>query len=252
MANYVRFRKADGSAGAGLLEGDNIRVIEYPFWENTKPTGETLALSAVRLLPPSEPRSIVCVGLNYSSHLGGRPAPDPPTLFHKPLSSIAGPGDNIVLPRNAGRVDPEGEIVIVIGKQAKGVSRADAASVIFGYTCGNDVSAREWQQADGQWWRAKGSDTFGIFGPSIVTGLQHDKIEMRTRVNGVEAQHGASDELIMDIPATVEWVSAVMTLLPGDIIYTGTPGSPQALSPGDVVEIEVTGAGVLRNTVVAG
>ncbi|MCA9830528.1 MAG: fumarylacetoacetate hydrolase family protein, partial [Dehalococcoidia bacterium] len=96
------------------------------------------------------------------------------------------------------------------------------------------------------------SDTFGIFGPSIVTGLQHDKIEMRTRVNGVEAQHGASDELIMDIPATVEWVSAVMTLLPGDIIYTGTPGSPQALSPGDVVEIEVTGAGVLRNTVVAG
>lgn len=252
MANYVRFRKADGSAGAGLLEGDNIRVIEYPFWENTKPTGETLALSAVRLLPPSEPRSIVCVGLNYSSHLGGRPAPDPPTLFHKPLSSIAGPGDNIVLPRNAGRVDPEGEIVIVIGKQAKGVSRADAASVIFGYTCGNDVSAREWQQADGQWWRAKGSDTFGIFGPSIVTGLQHDKIEMRTRVNGVEAQHGASDELIMDIPGTVEWVSAVMTLLPGDIIYTGTPGSPQALSPGDVVEIEVTGAGVLRNTVVAG
>ena len=252
MANYVRFRKADGSAGAGLLEGDNIRVIEYPFWENTKPTGETLALSAVRLLPPSEPRSIVCVGLNYSSHLGGRPAPDPPTLFHKPLSSIAGPGDNIVLPRNAGRVDPEGEIVIVIGKQAKGVSRADAASAIFGYTCGNDVSAREWQQADGQWWRAKGSDTFGIFGPSIVTGLQHDKIEMRTRVNGVEAQHGASDELIMDIPATVEWVSAVMTLLPGDIIYTGTPGSPQALSPGDVVEIEVTGAGVLRNTVVAG
>ncbi|MCA9826094.1 MAG: fumarylacetoacetate hydrolase family protein, partial [Dehalococcoidia bacterium] len=203
MANYVRFRKADGSAGAGLLEGDNIRVIEYPFWENTKLTGETLALSAVRLLPPSEPRSIVCVGLNYSSHLGGRPAPDPPTLFHKPLSSIAGPGDNIVLPRNAGRVDPEGEIVIVIGKQAKGVSRADAASVIFGYTCGNDVSAREWQQADGQWWRAKGSDTFGIFGPSIVTGLQHDKIEMRTRVNGVEAQHGASDELIMDIPGTV-------------------------------------------------
>ena len=252
MANYVRFRKADGSAGAGLLEGDNIRVIEYPFWENTKLTGETLALSAVRLLPPSEPRSIVCVGLNYSSHLGGRRALDQPTLFHKPLSSIAGPGDNIVLPRNAGRVDPEGEIVIVIGKQAKGVSRADAASVIFGYTCGNDVSAREWQQADGQWWRAKGSDTFGIFGPSIVTGLQHDKIEMRTRVNGVEAQHGASDELIMDIPGTVEWVSAVMTLLPGDIIYTGTPGSPQALSPGDVVEIEVTGAGVLRNTVVAG
>ncbi len=252
MANYVRFRRSDGTSGAGLLEGENIRVIEEPFWEQTKATGETVALSSVRLLPPTEPRSIVCVGLNYKSHLGGRPVPNPPTLFHKPLSSIAGPGDDIVLPKNAGRVDPEGEIVIVIGKKAKGVSRADAESVIFGYTCGNDVSAREWQAADGQWWRAKGSDTFGIFGPSIVTGLDASKIEMRTRVNGTEVQHGGSDELIMDIPGTVEWVSAVMTLLPGDIIYTGTPGSPQALKPGDVVEIEVTGAGVLRNGVVAG
>jgi 2-keto-4-pentenoate hydratase/2-oxohepta-3-ene-1,7-dioic acid hydratase in catechol pathway len=252
MANYVRFRKSDGSTGAGLLEGESIRVIHEPFWDATKPTGETVALSSVRLLAPTEPRSIVCVGLNYSSHLGGRPVPDPPTLFHKPLSSIAGPGDDIVLPKNAGRVDPEGEIVIVIGKEAKGVSRADAESVIFGYTCGNDVSAREWQRADGQWWRAKGSDTFGIFGPTIATGLDAGKIEMRTRVNGVEAQRGASDELILDIPGCVEWVSAVMTLLPGDIIYTGTPGSPQALNPGDVVEIEVTGAGILSNKVVAG
>jgi 2-keto-4-pentenoate hydratase/2-oxohepta-3-ene-1,7-dioic acid hydratase in catechol pathway len=252
MANYVRFQRPDGSTGAGLLQGESIQGIEYPFWAATTPTGETVALSSVRLLPPCEPRSIVCVGLNYSSHLGGRPVPDPPTLFHKPLSSIAGPGDDIVLPKNAGRVDPEGEIVIVIGKEAKGVSRADAEAAIFGYTCGNDVSAREWQRADGQWWRAKGSDTFGVFGPTIATGLQHDKIEMRTRVNGVEAQHGASDELILDIPGTVEWVSAVMTLLPGDIIYTGTPGSPQALKPGDVVEIEVTGAGILRNKVAAG
>ena len=250
MANYVRFRKSDGKTGAGVLDRDRIRVIAEPFWESANATGETLALASVKLLAPCQPRSIVCVGLNYSSHLGGRPAPDPPTLFHKPLSSIAGPDDDIVLPPNAGRVDPEGEIVIVIGREAKGVKREDAESFIFGYTCGNDVSAREWQRADGQWWRAKGADTFGVFGPAIVTGLKHDEIELRTRVNGAEVQHGRSDELILDIPATVAWVSAAMTLLPGDVIFTGTPGSPQALKPGDVVEVEVTGAGVLRNGVV--
>jgi 2-keto-4-pentenoate hydratase/2-oxohepta-3-ene-1,7-dioic acid hydratase in catechol pathway len=235
--------------GAGLLEGESIAVIREPFWEGAERTGETLEASSVRLLPPCEPRSIICVGLNYSSHLGGRPAPDPPTLFFKPLSSIAGPGDDIVLPADAGRVDPEGEIVIVIGKELSRASREEALDAIFGYTCGNDLSAREWQQKDGQWWRAKGSDTFGIFGPSIVTGLDHDKIDLHTRVNGAEVQHGRSDELILDIPEIVRYVSAVITLVPGDIIYTGTPGSPQRLSPGDDVEVEITGAGVLRTTV---
>jgi len=249
MSNYVRFRRGDGTTGAGLLDGDTIAVIEEPFWEQTRTTGETLALGDVRLLPPSEPRSIVCVGLNYSSHLQGRPIPNPPTLFFKPLSSIAGPDDEIVLPEGAGRVDPEGEIVVVIGKTLSRATREEAAAGIFGYTCGNDVSAREWQRADGQWWRAKGADTFGIFGPSVVTGLQHDRIELRTRVNGEEVQHARSDELILDIPEIVRYVSAVMTLVPGDIIYTGTPGEPQPLKPGDVVEVEVEGAGVLRNRV---
>lgn len=249
MANYARFRRVNGATGAGLLEGDRIAVIREPYWERTERTGETLARAEVQLLPPCEPRSIVCVGLNYSSHLQGRPAPDPPTLFFKPLSAIAGPGDEIVLPGEAGRVDPEGEIVIVIGREVKGASREEAEAAIFGYTCGNDVSAREWQRADGQWWRAKGADTFAVFGPSIVTGLAHDAIELHTRVNGVEVQHGHSTELIRDIPEIVRLVSAVMTLAPGDIIYTGTPGEPQALSPGDEVEVEVTGAGVLRNRV---
>lgn len=249
MANYVRFRRNDGTCGAGLLEGEQIAVIREPFWERTERTGETVARADVKLLPPCEPRSIVCVGLNYSSHLQGRPAPDPPTLFFKPLSAVAGPGDEIALPAGAGRVDPEGEIVIVIGGEVKGASREEALAAVFGYTCGNDVSAREWQRADGQWWRAKGSDTFGVFGPSIVTGLAHDAIELRTRVNGAEVQHGHSTELIRDIPEIVRLVSAVMTLVPGDIIYTGTPGEPQALRPGDEVEVEVTGAGVLRNRV---
>jgi len=250
MANYVRFERKDGSRGAGQLEGESIRVIEEPFWDAAQATGERLALGAVRLLPPTEPRSIVCVGLNYRSHLQGRPAPNPPTLFFKPLSAIAGPGDDIILPADSGRVDPEGEIVIVIGKKVKHATREQALAAIFGYTAGNDISAREWQRADGQWWRAKGSDTFGVFGPSIVTGLDFDKVEVTTRVNGMQVQHGGSNELILDIPEIVRYVSAVMTLLPGDIIYTGTPGEPPALTSGDKVEIEVTGAGVLRNGVV--
>jgi len=249
MANYVRFRRSDGSTGAGLLDGGAITVIHEPFWEGAEETGERLALDGVTLLAPCEPRSVICVGLNYASHLHGRPAPDPPTLFFKPLASLAGPSDDIVLPDGAGRVDPEGEIVVVIGRPLKGGTRAQSEAAIFGYTCGNDVSARVWQQSDGQWWRAKGSDTFGVFGPSIATGLRHDQLEVWTRVNGEEVQHGRSNELIRDIPEIVRLVSAVMSLVPGDIIYTGTPGEPNAITPGDVVEIEVTGAGVLRNAV---
>ncbi len=248
MANIVRFETSAG-ARYGLLEGDTIRVVAEPIWDGVKPTGETVAANTVRLLPPCEPKNIVCVGLNYSSHLQGRPIPDPPTLFFKPFSSIAGPDDEVVLPPDAGRVDPEGEIVIVIGKKLKNVSRAEAQAGIFGYTAGNDVSAREWQQKDGQWWRAKGSDTFGIFGPSIVTTVPHDALELVTRVNGDEVQRGHSTELIRDIPEIVRYVASVITLLPGDIIYTGTPGSPQALRSGDVIEVEVTGVGVLRNRV---
>lgn len=250
MPNYVRFRRASGDPGAGVLDGDSVLVIEEPFWESTRPTGERLPLADLKLLPPCEPRSIVCVGLNYASHLHGRPIPDPPTLFFKPLSSVSGHGEAIVLPRGAGRVDPEGEIVIVIGRRARNLSREEAQGAIFGYTCGNDVSARDWQQKDGQWWRAKGADSFGVFGPSIATGLSHEGLEVITRVNGQEVQRGRSDELIRDILEIVRLVSEVMTLEPGDIIYTGTPGEPPQLAPGDVVEVEVTGAGVLRNPVV--
>lgn len=252
MARYVRFERADGRRGSGVLEDGMVRVVEEPFWEETRATGEVLSLASLRLLPPCVPRSIVCVGLNYGSHLQGRPVPDPPTLFFKPLSSIAGPGDPIVLPLGCGRVDPEGEIVVVVGRRVKGATREEAEAAIFGFTAGNDVSARVWQQQDGQWWRAKGSDTFGVFGPAIVTGLRHDELEVVTRLNAREVQRGRSTELVRDIPEIVRYVSAVMTLVPGDVIFTGTPGSPPEIHPGDVVEVEVTGAGVLRNPVVAG
>lgn len=252
MASYVRFRRQDGSVAAGLLEGDRVVVVEEPFWERTVRTGEVVEAGAVRLLAPCAPRTVVCVGLNYASHLHGRPIPDPPTLFFKPLSSLAGPGDDIVRPAGVERLEPEGEIVVVVGRELQRATREEAEASIFGYTAGNDVSAREWQAADGQWWRAKGSDTFGVFGPSIGTGLRHNELEVVTRVNGVELQRGASRELILDIPEILRYISQAVTLLPGDIVYTGTPGDPQQLRPGDVVEVEVTGAGVLRNTVVAG
>lgn len=251
MASYVRFERKDGTTGAGVIEKDTIRVIEEPFWDGTQATGERIAMSAVRLLPPCEPRTIICVGLNYASHLGGREAPDPPTLFFKPVSSIAGPEDAIVRPREAGRVDPEGEIVVVIGQTLRNVTREAALEGIFGFTSGNDVSARNWQRGDGQWWRAKGADTFGVFGPDIVTGLDHSEIELRARVNGKEVQHGKSDELILDIPEIVRYISQVITLTPGDVIFTGTPGNPPEVFAGDVVEVEISGGMVLRNPVVA-
>jgi len=249
MPNYVRFQHADGRIGAGILEGDRIAIIEQPFWETTRTIGRFVATPSVKLLAPTTPRSIVCVGLNYSSHLNGRPVPDPPTLFFKPLSSLAGPGDPIRLPEGAGRVDPEGEIVIVVGSMLRNATRDEALAGIFGYTAGNDVSAREWQAKDGQWWRAKGSDTFGIVGPTIVTGLKHDELEVVLRKNGEEFQRGHSTELIRDIPEILRLVSSVMTLVPGDLVYTGTPGDPPPIVSGDVVEVEVTGAGILQNPV---
>lgn len=252
MANYVRFRDAAGGEHYGQLDGATVSALSGAPWLGGVSTGFTAALDAVTLLAPAEPRTIVCVGLNYASHLQGRPVPDPPTLFFKPLASIANPGEGIVLPPDAGRVDPEGEIVVVIGKRLSRASREEALAGIFGYTAGNDVSARAWQRADGQWWRAKGSDTFGLFGPTVVTGLGYDQIELTTRVNGVQAQHAKSDELIRDIPEIVRYISQTITLVPGDIIYTGTPGEPQALNPGDIVEVEITGAGILSNPVVAG
>ncbi len=249
-APYVRCLLPDGRVASGLLADEVVSLIRAPFWRRTEPTGEVVPLGEVRLLPPCEPRVMVCVGLNYRSHLHGRPIPDPPTLFFKPLSSIAGPGDPIVLPAGASNVQPEGELVVVMGRTVHGASRDEAAAAVFGYTAGLDVTARDWQRADAQWWRAKGFDTSGVFGPAIVAGLPADTVAVRTQINGQDAQHGTMAELIRDVPEIVRLVSAAITLRPGDILYTGTPGEPQAVGPGDVVTVEVTGAGLLRCPVV--
>ena len=202
-----------------------------------------------RCLYPCEPGKIFAVGLNYGSHLGTRVRPEHPEIFYKPVTALQNPEGPIVIPPGAADVHYEGEMALVIGKQAKGASREAARDAIFGVTCGNDVSERAWQRDDLQWWRAKGCDTFAPVGPRIVTGLDYGNLLLQTRVNGETVQKQYTADLIFDCAAIVSWISRWVTLMPGDLIYTGTPGSTRKLSPGDVVEVEIEGIGILRNPV---
>jgi 2-keto-4-pentenoate hydratase/2-oxohepta-3-ene-1,7-dioic acid hydratase in catechol pathway len=192
------------------------------------------------------------VGLNYKSHLGSRPQPDIPGMFYKPISALQDPDGPIVIPRDATEVHSEGELVVVIGRQVRNASKEEARDAIFGVTCGNDVSERNWQHGekkDLQWWRAKGSDTFAPLGPAILAGADYGNLVLQTRMNGEVVQKQSTSDLIFDCPSIVSWVSAWVTLMPGDVIYTGTPGNTRRMSPGDVVEVEIEGIGTLRNPV---
>jgi 2-keto-4-pentenoate hydratase/2-oxohepta-3-ene-1,7-dioic acid hydratase in catechol pathway len=236
-----------------VLEGDTVNEISGGlFGEHTR-TGVTHRVSDVKLLAPCEPGKILAVGLNYKSHLGGRPQPAHPEIFYKPVTALQDPGEPIVIPNEATDVHYEGELVIVIGKKARNVSRDEAAGAIFGVTAGNDVSERNWQHGQGkdlQWWRAKGSDTFAPLGPAIVSGSDYANLLLQTRLNGETVQKQTTGDLIFDCPAIVSRISGWVTLLPGDLIYTGTPGSTRKMSAGDVVEVELEGVGILRNPVV--
>ena len=243
--------ESDGRVSYGLVEGDSVTPIAGDLFGDRRPAGPALPLSSVKLLAPLVPRQILAVALNYGSHLGERPASPKPELFLKAPSSIIGPGDAIVLPAGSERVDYEGELVVVIGRRCRKVSEAEALSCVLGYTCGNDVSARDWQRGDTQWWRAKSSDTFSPLGPWIVDGLDPTDLELRTRVNGEEVQSTSTRLLLHSVARVISFASQVITMAPGDLIYTGTPGQTRPLKPGDTVEVEVTGIGVLRNPVAA-
>jgi 2-keto-4-pentenoate hydratase/2-oxohepta-3-ene-1,7-dioic acid hydratase in catechol pathway len=255
---YVRFLHQGGES-CGLLEGDIVIPFEGDLFGERRPAGVRLPLAAVTLLAPVRPSKIIAVALNYMDHLptgGGfisgdrdREPPSAPELFLKTPSAVVGPEEAIVIPAGAGRVDGEGELVAVIGRRARGLSPEEALGCVLGYTCGNDVSAREWQRGDIQWWRAKSSDTFAPVGPCIVDGLDPANLELQTRVNGEVKQRGNTRLLIHDVAHIISFASRVMTLEPGDLIFTGTPGSTPTLSPGDVVEVEIEGIGVLRNPV---
>jgi 2-keto-4-pentenoate hydratase/2-oxohepta-3-ene-1,7-dioic acid hydratase in catechol pathway len=250
VTRYIRYRSGS-RISYGILEGDNIQELSGDFFQSAA-TGVTHRLADVKLLHPSTPGKILAVGLNYKSHLGERPAPKTPEIFYKPVSSLQNPGDPIVLPRDSANVHYEGELVIVIGKQAKNVSPEDARATIFGVTCGNDVSERDWQHGpakDLQWWRAKGSDTFSPLGPAIVTGIDYSNLLLQTRLNGEVVQKQFTSDLLFDCPTIVSYISGWVTLEPGDLIYTGTPGSTRKMSAGDIVEVEIDGIGILRNPV---
>jgi len=248
---YVRYTH-DSSTAYGILDGDTVREIRGDLFGSQAETGATHPLANVKLLAPCVPGKIMAVGLNYKSHLGGRPQPAHPEMFYKAVTSLQDPGGPIEIPRDATDLHYEGELVIVIGKRVRNASKEDARAAIFGVTCGNDVSERNWQHGQGkdlQWWRAKGCDTFAPLGPAIATGLDYGNLQLQTRLNGEVVQKQTTGDLIFDCPSIVEWVSGWVTLLPGDIIYTGTPGSTRKLSAGDVVEVEIEGIGVLRNPV---
>lgn len=250
ITKYVRYAY-EGRDSYGILDGEIIRELDGGLFASPQPTGRIVRLAEVRLLIPCEPSKVIAVGLNYKSHLGNSPVSEYPGLFAKYPTSLIAHEDEIVIPADSESLHYEGELVIVIGKKAQKVSIADAPDYIFGVTAGNDVSERTWQRSDLQWLRAKASDTFGPIGPAIVSGLNYNDLLVQTRLNGVVQQSESSKDLIFDVDEIVSYVSRYITLLPGDVIFTGTPGSTKAMKPGDIVEIEVEGVGVLRNRVVA-
>ncbi len=250
MTRYVRF-SAGGEVAYGEQLGAEIHELTgTPFGDEGR-SGRVFRTDEVRLLAPCVPGKVLAVGRNFASHLHGRDAPTEPGLFAKMPTSIIGPGEDIVLPPDAHEVHYEGEMVVVIGRRASRVDAAEAGDCILGVTAGNDVSERRWQRNDLQWLRAKGSDTFGPLGPAIVTDLDHGDLLIRTRHNGAVVQSERSRDLIFPVEEVVAYASRYVTLEPGDVIYTGTPGSTSSVAPGDVVEVEVEGVGVLRNEVAA-
>ena len=256
VSRYVRYSHNDAVA-YGILDAHEVRELDGAPWHGGKPTGEVTPIDDVALLAPAEPSKVIAVGYNYISHREdmtheeNRPIPEHPPLFLKLPTSLTGPDTDIVYPADATNLHFEGELVVVVGKRASKVSAEDAHEYIFGVTAGNDVSERNWQANDLQWLRAKASDTFGPLGPSIVSGLNYLDLQVQTRLNGETMQNQSSRDHIHDIHAILSFISQYVTLLPGDIIYTGTPGATSAMKPGDVVEIEVEGVGILRNRVVA-
>ena len=251
MTKYIRY-ESHGKAAYAVLEDERVRELSAAPWAAGQPTGATAELAAVKLLAPTEPSKIIAAGLNYKSHLRQQQVAKYVGLFAKMPTSIVAHEGNIVYPPDATNLHFEGELVVVIGQRTSKVSREQALDHVFGVTIGNDVSERSWQRDDLQWVRAKGADTFGPLGPWIVTGLNYQDLLLETRLNGKTMQSQRTRDLIFDIPYLVSYVSHYLTLLPGDLIFTGTPGTTSAMQPGDVVEVQIEGIGVLRNRVVKG
>lgn len=249
---FVRF-ESEGGVAYGVIEGDEVWAIDSAPFGEWKKTGAVLPFEKVRLLAPVSPSKIVCVGLNYADHTAeiSHELPDEPCLFLKPSTGVIGPGDDIIYPEMASRVDHEAELGIVIGKTAKDIPADKWRDWVLGYTCFNDVTARHLQAKDGQWTRAKGFDTFAPVGPWITDEVSPDDLGIRALVNGEVRQDSRTSRLIFPPSFLVPFISRIMTLLPGDVIATGTPSGISGMSVDDVVEIDIEGIGTLRNRVAA-
>ncbi|MCC7346523.1 MAG: fumarylacetoacetate hydrolase family protein [Variibacter sp.] len=260
---WCRFKTARGSL-FGLIEGDTVFAVEGVPWGEHRRTGEQAALSSVTLDIPVVPSTFYCVGVNYADHIrrmaekrGSKPVfPQKPDIGYRANNALIAHGQPIVKPKDASaELQYEGELVAVFGKRARNVTREAALDYVFGWTIGNDVSERTWQASDRTLWRAKNADTFKPMGPWIVTGLDPEYLRtaMRTtiRLNGKVAEEFATGNMIFDAPTYISEVSKYCTIEPGDVMWMGTDGVPQNMKPGDTVEIEISGIGVLRNPVVA-
>ena len=245
----------------GLVETDDpeglvgtVAVLDSdPLYRPVQLTGEVLQLADVRLLAPVIPRSkVVCVGRNYADHAAelGNDVPAEPMIFLKPNTSVIGPRDGIVYPEQTNDLQFEGELAIVIGRICRDLPKERAEEVIFGYTIANDVTARDLQKSDGQWARAKGYDTFCPLGPWIQTDLDVADLRVTTTLNGETKQDGRTSQFIFDIPTVLAYITSFTTLLPGDVVLTGTPAGVGPMLPGDSVSITVDGLGTLTNRVI--
>jgi 2-keto-4-pentenoate hydratase/2-oxohepta-3-ene-1,7-dioic acid hydratase in catechol pathway len=246
-----RFTIGNSSPSHGIIEGDVVYTVEGSLFEEPAAGRRVAPLTEVRLLAPVKPGKIVAVGLNYADHAAEGPyeVPSEPVLFLKPPSAVIGPQAPILLPSQSRRVDHEAELCVTIGRRGRRIAESDALNYVLGYTCGNDVTARDLQRADRQWTRGKGFDTFCPLGPWIETELDPAALEVTGRVNGEVRQQGSTRHMIFPVAALISYISNVMTLEPGDVIMSGTLAGVGPIRSGDVVEIEVSGIGVLSNPV---
>jgi 2-keto-4-pentenoate hydratase/2-oxohepta-3-ene-1,7-dioic acid hydratase in catechol pathway len=250
---YIRFKSGGDSRELyGVVTGDSVTSLDGSPWLGGKPVGPTQPLSSVTLLAPIQPSKIICIGLNYHAHVqasfSAEKPPEYPLIFLKPPSSVIGPGDKIIHPPQSERVDYEAELGVVIGRKGSYIPVEEAERYIFGFTCVNDVTARDLQKKDGQWSRAKGFDTFCPVGPWIVTELNFRDVLVEGIHNGEIKQSGRTSAMIFDIPFVINYISSVMTLNPGDLISTGTPSGIAPMKSGDTIEVRVEGIGTLKNS----
>ncbi len=248
ITKYVRFSLND-AVSFGILTGTSIATLDGDPITGAKTTGQTVALDDVKLLPPSDASKVFAVGMNFASHISSA-SDRPPPLFLKLPTSLTGSGSDVGLPPDANNVHFEGELVLVIGKQAKNVSEDTAMDYVFGLTAGNDLTERSWQGRDLQWMRAKAADGFGPVGPALVTGLNPNNVLLTTRLNGEIVQQENTRNMIHKPATVVSYLSRYFTLKPGDMIFMGTPGRTSSLDDGDVVTVTIEGIGTLTNRII--